>query len=229
MKTMSFFVPIKELSDWRKFLGDPQKHWKTGRSAKSCAEIWWNASGFPEAIKTVFTTSKIDLFRDLEFIMGFPEYQVQLPPTSGHPSQNNLWVIAKSPKMNQLVSISIEAKVDEPFDQIVGEWIKEETTGKKERLRYICDQLDLDESETHSIRYQLMHRTVSALIMAEKLGTRNALMMVQSFDAKRSGYEDYQEFSKLLGTEPDINKIVKTKPFSGKNLYLAWVECRKIT
>ena len=223
---MSFFVPIKELSEWRTFLGDPKKHWKTGRSAKSCAETWWNASGFPDPIKKVFSSSEIDLFRNLEFIMGFPEYQVQLPPTSGHPSQNDLWVIAKSPETNELVSISIEAKVDEPFDKTVEEWIKEETPGKKERLRYICDLLDLDESETLRIRYQLMHRTASALIMAEKLATRNALMMVQSFDIKRTGYEDYQEFSKLLGTEPGINKIAKTRQLSGKNLYLAWVKHR---
>jgi hypothetical protein len=122
------------------------------------------------------------------------------------------------------LALTVECKVDESFGQIVSEWIEKEPSGKPERLDYICKKLGLKRDEVHNIRYQLLHRTVSALEMGNRLCCKNALMMVNSFDKQKAGFDDYSTFCQLLGCKPEINKIVKTIRPLNMNLFLGWVE-----
>src|SRR3990172_2928628 len=101
-----FYVPLKGPESWKKLLAEPDKHWKTGYSARSIAYCWEEAQGFPKSVTDVFKSSSYGLFHSVEFILGIPEHKVGLPPKGGHPSQNDLFILAKS--KDELISIAVE-------------------------------------------------------------------------------------------------------------------------
>ena len=45
------YKPTRNPDCWREFLGDPEKHWKTGFSAKSMAHAWEQENGMPSRIR----------------------------------------------------------------------------------------------------------------------------------------------------------------------------------
>jgi hypothetical protein len=73
------------------------------------------------------------------------------------------------------------------------------------------------------VRYQLLHRTVSALLEAERFRSRHALMLVQSFSTANDGLQDYQAFAGHLRVKPSANAITDVGERSGIHLYLGWV------
>jgi hypothetical protein len=88
-----FFVPVSEPEDWKLLLAKPDRHWKTGYSAKAFAYCWQNANGFPESVRNVFKKSEIELFQDAEFLIAFHEHKVPLPG-GRRPSQSDIWALA---------------------------------------------------------------------------------------------------------------------------------------
>src|SRR5690349_9123022 len=94
----------------------------------------------------------------------------------------------------------------------------------KARLVVLCGRLELDLSTVGSLRYQLLHRTVSALLEARRYGAADALMLVHSFDPKNSSLDDYQAFAAALGLgEARPNAITSEKTLEGITLRLGWV------
>lgn len=220
------FIPASKPEDWRSLLAKPDKHWRTGYSAKTLAYCWQEAGGFPKCVKMVFRDSGIELFQDLRLLLAFPEYKVPFPPRGGRPSQNDIFVLARG--NNQLVSIAVEGKALEPFDKYVSEWKSRTGKGKAIRLKFLCDKLQLEINEVDHIRYQLLHRTASAIIEAEKFKTENALMLVHSFSQSDEWFEDYEQFLNLFGLK-DIrpDSIVYAKNIAGIDLYFGWVRGEK--
>ena len=49
-------IPARSAEDWKAFLAEPDKQWKTGYSAKTLAHCWQDAAGFPEEVKNVLRT-----------------------------------------------------------------------------------------------------------------------------------------------------------------------------
>ena len=72
----------------------------------------------------------------------------------------------------------------------------------------MCEQLGLDETLPGNIRYQLLHRTASAVIEAKRFNATYALMVVHSFSQTADWLDDYKEFAYLFGVKADINSIV---------------------
>ncbi len=155
-------------------------------------------------------------------VLGIPEHKVDMPPKGGRPSQNDLYVLAKSGA--DLVSIAVEGKVNESLGPLVSEWAADLTPGKKERLNYLINILGLGDIDISNIRYQLLHRTASALIEAERFCARHAVMLVHSFSQEHKWFNDYSDFVKLFGPDADLNSLVyvgnrnQTIP-----LYLGWI------
>ncbi|MFA6366373.1 MAG: hypothetical protein WCX13_04230, partial [Candidatus Hydrogenedentales bacterium] len=78
------------------------------------------------------------------------------------------------------------------------------------------------------------HRTVSAILTAQKYCAKKAIMMVHTFSTNNDSYSDYEAFAKMLGYKPAINSFTEYKTKSGILLSLGWVnnegieeECRK--
>ncbi len=62
---------------------------------------------------------------------------------------------------NELATIAVEGKVKESFADLDADW--NVTPGKQRRLDGLCETLALDVSGVGGIRYQLLHRTASAI------------------------------------------------------------------
>jgi hypothetical protein len=220
------FVPIKSLEDWKSLLAKPDKHWKKGYSAKALASCWKEANDFPKSVKTVFMKSGMDTFKNIELLLAIPEYEVTL---SGglRPSQNDIFILAKG--NDQLISIAVEGKVAEDFGQPVAKWRqeKDEKTNKEERLNFLQRELNLEEKAIEHIRYQLLHRTVSAIIEARKFNAKTALMLVHSFSPSYEHFEDYNEFLGLFGLTGEKDSLIGPVNIKGLDLYFAWVKGEK--
>ena len=215
-----FFAPADEPTDWQRLLADPVKHWKTGYSAKSIAYSWTEAKGFPGEIQAVLDGSDATCLRDLEFLIGIPEHEVPLP--GGHrPSQNDVFVLAKG--SDGLVSIAVEGKVSEPFDKPVDIRFAEPTPGETTRLAFLLDVLELDRDDVGKIGYQLLHRTVSAILEAKRFGARHAVMLVHSFSQEMAHFDDYTNFVGLYGQTAEANRLYEAKQLGDITLYLGWV------
>jgi len=74
-----FYIPSNSPEDWKSLLADPDKHWRTGYSAKALAYSWQEAGDFPHSVKKVFKASGIKLFQFIEMLIALPEYKVSLP------------------------------------------------------------------------------------------------------------------------------------------------------
>jgi hypothetical protein len=213
------YIPTTRPEDWKPLLADP-KHWAKGYSAMSLAYCWQLADGFPAPIQKVFSDSGIGLFSNIEMLLAIPEYQVPLPGGAS-PSQNDLFVLAKGD--DQLISIMVEGKANEPFGDLVADWLKDASTGKKKRLKFLCDELGLEIDKVAGIRYQLLHRTVSALIETKRFNAPNALMLVQSFKENKDSFQDYSKFLRLIDLKADQNRIFAAGNKEKVNLYFGWV------
>ena len=211
-------IPATCPKDWQRLLADPEKQWKKGFSARTIAHCWQEADGIPGRVKSVLSKSP-DL-AGLEALVVIPEHQVPLPGGS-RPSQNDVWVLART--HSELVSIAVEGKVSEPFGPTVSEWNSDPSEGKKERLEYLCDELGLDCPPGGDVRYQLLHRTVSAVIEAKRFHARHAVMVVHSFSQKKEWFEDYERFLLLFKVQAAVDEVVTAGRRGRVILHFAWV------
>ncbi len=200
-------IPALKADDWKQFLADPEKQWKTGYSARSIAYCWQAADGIPTEIIKVL--GQLPSLKKLKTIFAIPEHKVPLPGGSSA-SQNDVWVLGET--LSGLVSIAVEGKVSEPFGPTVGEWFENKTAGKEKRLQFLCKELEIECPPPAKIRYQLLHRTVSAILEAKRFRASEAVMVVHTFSKTNEWLEDYQYFLSLFGIEAGINQAFSSLP-----------------
>ena len=87
--------------------------------------------------------------------------------------------------------------MDEPFGPLVAEW--NTTPGRDTRLTHLCGVLGLRKGETGDLRYQLFHRTASAIFEAERYCARHAMMLVHSFSGTDASLDDFLRFAAAMG------------------------------
>jgi hypothetical protein len=211
---------VTSLEDVRKRLADPIKHWRKGYSAFELADKWISADDFPQAVRQVMDA--YPLFWGARLIEAFFERKVELE-TPGRPSQNDILVYAKL--SSGFLAIAVEGKVREPFDKYIFE--KEMTPGVETRILGLCNRLEISPDKVQRIRYQLLHRAVSAVLEAERYGAEHALMLVHSFCARNTSFEDYHDFATLLGFTENavqINQVFGFKQLGNVKLHLGWVK-----
>jgi hypothetical protein len=214
----NIFIRSSDAQQWAPFLAEPVKHWRTGFSARTLAYSWQEAQGFPTEVKNVLSSAVA--FHNIELLLGIPEHQVPLPGGT-RPSQNDIWVLARADA--NLVSIAVEGKVGETFGPTVEDWLSEPTPGKSDRLAFLRIQLGLNVEIPGTIRYQLLHRTASAVIEASRFCAPHAIMLVHSFSQTHERFGDYAAFAKLFGVEVEINRLVSVGSVNGIGLHLCWV------
>ena len=204
---------------WKRFLAEPDKHWKTGYSARSLAYCWQEAGEIPPDIISVL--SQIPSLKDLDTIFAIPEHKVALPG-GARPSQNDVWILAETPA--GLVSISVEGKVSEPFGPTIEEWFDNKSPGREQRLKFLCAELGLSFPPPLTARYQLFHRTVSATLEAKRFRAKEAVMIVHSFSKTSERFEDYEYFLSLFGLKAGVNQAGSVRISNSINLSFAWVQ-----
>lgn len=214
------FIPATSAEDWRRFLASPERHWRTGYSARALAYCWQAADGFPPEIIHLFAASGIPALHHVELLFAFPEYKVALPGGQAA-SQSDIFVIGKAADQ-RLITITVEGKVAESFDQTVAEWSAEPSSGKRQRLGFIRQQLGLAHEVPGHIRYQLLHRTVAAVIEATRLNAAHALLLIHSFSQTDRWFEDYRAFTALFGVQPVPNRLVVLTQQPQVTIYAGW-------
>lgn len=211
-------VPSKGPESWKALLADPDRHWATGYSARTLAHRWEAAAGFPREVARVLAQSAA--LAGAKPMLILPEWQVVMPG-KGRASQNDIWVLAKCD--SGLVSIAVEGKVNEPFASTVGEWLVDASDGKRHRLKELTRLLGVSEPIANDIRYQLLHRTASAILEAQRFGATHAVMLVHSFSPQNLWLDDFAAFCALFGLHAGVDKLVTTTAGTGMTLHLGWV------
>lgn len=214
------FVPTTSAEDWKRLLAKPDLHWKAGYSAMTLARAWEAAPPhrLPPEVDAILQTSDREGWGALRLLAAIPEYQVPLPGGE-RPSQTDLLALTRSP--DGLVVIAVEGKVDESLGPTVGEKRAEKRPGVDERLRYLLDTLELG-SCSDEVRYQLLHRTVSALLVARDFAAESAVMLIHSFSPTGKWFEDLQTFGTMCGRQIERSRLVFLGKRSGIPLYIGW-------
>ncbi len=113
--------------------------------------------------------------------------------------------------------------MSESFGPTVGDWHRDSSPGKSERLAYLSGLLRLPAAPDAGLRYQLIHRTASAIILARRFQAAHAVMLVHSFSPSREWLDDYLEFARALGGSGASDATVPVPGHSAPSLTLAWV------
>lgn len=224
---------IKTIEDWRNQLAHPEKNWAEGKSAYELACSWLNSEGdMPKSLLNLLNSSEV--FNNLTIERAIVEKKVQFD-NFGEPSHTDLMIYGRNERGNAV--IAVEGKESEVFDQEVSKWItiKKEGSNKTARLENLLIKLNLDKldkEDIYRIRYQLLHRTLSALIEAKKYEANQAMMLVHSFlsSDEEDHFNDYVYFCSLLGIERasiDRNKLIGPIILDNISLYFGWLRDKK--
>ncbi|QDZ06316.1 hypothetical protein FPZ24_01555 [Sphingomonas panacisoli] len=191
-------APLLTPEDAIPHLGAPH-HWKEGRSAKSLIDQWWSANAIPQSVKLML--DQAPEWRGADLVDAFVERCTDL--SDGRPSHSQSDLLAIVGIVDRLGVLAVEAKVDEGFDKTVDEWRSGSSAGKEARLQKLCALFGLDPQAVGHLRYQLFHRTASAIIEAKRYRVRQAAMIVQSWSSARIGLDDFRAFFAAIGL-PDL-------------------------
>jgi hypothetical protein len=206
--------------DWRALLAQPEKQWRTGYSARTLAHCWEAVDGLPPEVGRALSTASDPRLAGIVPLLAVPEFKVPLPGGQ-RSSQNDIFVLAKSD--SGPVSIMVEGKVGETFGPTLAEWLVDASPGKQTRLAFLCSAIGLAAEPPGGIRYQLLHRTASAVMVGEQFRAAAAILLVHSFSRERAGWADYQAFLRLFGVDA-VQDTVQSLPGASKvPLFASWV------
>ncbi len=211
---MAIFVPSLGPASWQGLLADPEKHWRTGYSARSLAACWEMTQGLPGEIEGILGSGT-------QILIGIPEHKVDLPGGT-RPSQTDLFLLLR--RHETTIACAVEGKVDEPFGPCLDEWLQVPSYGKTVRLAALCDLLGLRQPLPLQLRYQLLHRTASAVLEAMRFKTDEAAMIVHSFSLTAKWFEDFAFFVGLMGGEAALGKPYRCSLPSGMSLTLGFAK-----
>ena len=211
------YVPSTGPDNWRRLLADPSTQWETGFSAKALAYCWEAAEGLPKEIADILRTEE----NEPELLLALPEHKVHLAGSALGASQNDLFALTRvGPRT---IAVTIEGKVDEPFDELLSEWLAKASHRKHARLAYLCEVLGLEEHALPlDLYYQLLHRTASAVIEAERFKTDAAAMLVHSFSPTNRWFDAFAHFASLFGCKAEPDRLIAVRPNGLRPLYLGW-------
>ena len=182
----------------------------------------WEAADdkLPSEISALLNASEQPTLSRLNLLAAIPEWQVKLPGGE-RPSCTDILAITRNDL--GLCVIAVEAKVDEDFGPDLTEKRAEPSLGQKQRLDYLHTLLSVAKFSDR-IRYQLLHRTASALLAAKDFHAQSAVMMVQSFGSKTSVRSDFDAFCKELGATDLPGGLKVVSRFNEPRLFLGWCD-----
>jgi hypothetical protein len=216
------YAPSSGLETWRSRLADPDTQWVRGRSAFETAVFWEQGARQSRGIhpRLAALLDEEPELRNAELLASFPEHKVRLPG-GARSSQNDVWAILRAPL--GLVSVAVEGKAGESFAETIGEWRRDASDGKAKRLTFLCEQLGLMAPPDDALRYQLLHRTVSALVEADRIGAAAAVMVVVSFIEDQASMNDFAAFTSCLGGSVAEGRLCRLKSPSARPLFIGWL------
>ena len=216
------YIPTQSPSDWQSLLAQPTLHWKAGFSAMATAACWEDCNpDLPPEITATLTASGIPDLLDLELLAAMPE-RVTALPGGGAPSHTDVLALTRSKR--GLVVLSVEAKVDESFGPTVGAKRKNATQGQLKRIAYMECVLGLSEPLADSIRYQLVHRAVAAVLNARTFHARAGVMLVHSFSPTGKSRADFDAFVEAVSAQQRTSDLYELTVPDGPRIFAGWCQ-----
>ena len=206
---MTSFYGYKRLGtidDWRTIIGP--KNWQPEASAYELAHCWAESGRLPIAISNAIERSGHAMLRGVTLHLCLVEKPVFLD-TRTAPSMTDLMGYGSNGKGDEII-VAVEGKAKEPFALPVRAWVKGDAlnppataTSRPTRLRrleFLSKHLAHTISPESPLRYQLLHRTVSAVLEAQLHGAAAALVLVHSFGADAGEtFVDFRNFVREMG------------------------------
>jgi hypothetical protein len=217
---MTKFFHAKEIvrpEDVVPFLAKQEKHWKKNFSAYELAHSWVRANGIPESVSAVLKMSPE--YAGAELVEAFFEREVDLR-SEGRRSQTDLMALVFTGDSYSV--LAVEGKAEESFGPLVSEW-RDGSPGKEKRLSKLCAVLGLNPEAIPHLRYQLLHRSVSAVYEAQRYGCGRAVMLVHSFSKTMTSFPDFVQFAETMNMPVRATgEVSGEKECDGVRLRLAW-------
>ena len=215
------FVPTRDGADWQCLLAKPTLHWKKGASAMTAAACWEDSrEGLPSEIGRLLSQSGVPALLGLSLVAAMPEWEVRLP---GGETTSNTDILALCRNDLGLCVVAVEAKVLEDFGPLVGEKRNSASENQRLRLEFLHRLLKVEHFDD-AIRYQLLHRTASALLTAIEFHASTAVMLVHAFDTPVERKTDFTAFCNAVGASEVVPDLFMVPGFSTPSLYLAWCD-----
>jgi hypothetical protein len=203
--------PITVALDVQGYLEERKKHqYQDGYSMAEAAKSWVLAGGYlPPSIAAIVGPNELNA--------AHFEYPTKV--WGGGTAMTDIMAFIPN------ALIAVEAKVDEPFDDLVSVWIEREAARnprspphRQKAIRRYAAALKVEPESLVDIRYQLLQRTLCASIVARARGLSAAWMIVQHFPRgaasdKVTNHSDFDAFVALVGKAPVIE---------GVRVQLAW-------
>lgn len=186
-------------------------------SAAACWEE--NQPNLPKEIVEVLEAPADKALSGLKLLLAIPEWGVELP---GGETSSQTDVLAITQNANGLVVLGIEAKVNEPFGPTLQEKKVAATENQLGRIAFLETELGRQSSFPDHIRYQLLHRTVSALLTARHFHASVAVMLVHSFSQDSKWRDDFEAFCSELNSKSISKDLWEISGINGPRLILGW-------
>ena len=214
-------LPMRKPEDVIPHLKKGELHWRDGYSAKSAAERWFQAAGFPDEVRAVL--DQAEEYRGCTLLEGWFERETELPWGRGRPTQTDLLTLVRTSDY-QLAVVGIEAKVKESFGPLVGDWLEKGGDNKRQRLVGLCSIFGIEAEAAVELRYQLFHRVAGSWLEARRFGVSRAAMLVHSFCPDRTGFADFESFSEAAGFGPvEPNGVSAPRLIDRVEMRIGWV------
>jgi hypothetical protein len=215
------FVPTRSGSDWQPLLAEPIKHWKKGRSAMTAAACWEaTPSTLPPEIAAAFVASGDPDLIDVKLLVALPEWTV---PLIGGDTASQTDVLALAANDRGLCVVAVEAKVDEDFGPLLGQKRKDASPGQIERLGQLHGLLGV-QPLPDTVRYQLLHRTASAILTAREFHAHAAMMLVHSFGRRQNLRDDFDAFGRAIDARELSKGVMVVATSDAPRLFLVWCD-----
>jgi len=202
---------IRSVEDWLAEAPPKQgiKQWADGRSAKELAKAWFPAAGEPRIPREF--QELLDSRQEIHAVIfdrGEPERVTHFDPCGGEGRNADLVLWGRTSAGKLLASI--EAKADEPFGEIAGEYVRKRVAANPrsrvpERFELLCRGVlgvEPENEEAQVLRYQLFTAIAGALAEAQEYGANATLFVVHEFVGRTDD-------DKLAANAQDLNRFVR--------------------
>ena len=224
-------IETRGICNWRDRLAKPDTQWKRKFSAFETAVSWENSSrspaGLPEPIAELFRGS---IFGEATLLLGIAEHKVPLVGGLAD-SQCDVWALLSTASGH--VSLSVEAKANEPFgqgNQSLKDWLaagesEKSRQNRRDRWEHIVDHLPSALPDAYSlVPYQLLHRCAAAVIEAKRFSVPNAVFVVQAFQSPDESFEAFSRFCQAVNITAERGQM-QMATVEGIRLGIGWVDC----
>ena len=224
---------IESVDDWFE-VAPPKKglkHWVDGRSAKELAKAWFPSSGSPQLPPEfdALLQSRPET-QGIEAERGEPERVTRFDGFRGEGRNADLVLWGHGPNVGKVL-VSVEAKADEAFGEVAGEYAND-TIAKKprsnvpDRLELLCQGIfgTSRNATLDALRYQLFTGVAGALAEGSTDGYRAdaVLFVVHEFTSvvdpvkQKQNADDLDAFVDALpgGQTPKVTPGQLVGPFS---------------